>query len=531
MRQPTCSATICDSVVRVPWPWLVAPVATATFAARQHPHRDALERAQARALDVIAEPDADEAAFVERRALPLAEAFIVGLRQRGLLPFRIIAAVVDQRLAVAEQQADFVRHLLRLDEIAPPHLGAIELQFARDAVEQTLHGEHRLRPAGAAHRRRRHLVGEHHHGVELIGRNHIRTRHGRRGDVRHDDAPRHEGAGIVQHAAAHAENFCVRVDRDGDAPILIALLGGAQKMLAPVLDPFHRPAQLQRRRRDHGFLRIEDRLRPKAAADIGRDHADRFQFAAEQVGEHAAADMRRLRARPHRQQIGCGVVAGEHRARLDRHAAAAVLPELILEDMRGVGEGGIDVAVSKLERRQHIGAERGVGPRRAVLDRVAAVADRRQRVVMHGDRGGGILGNVARVGDHHRDRLADIIDFGARQRVLGAQRRDRRIGQQHRHRFAAHRIRQILGGDDGVDAGYRQRRLGVDAVHARVRIRRADEAGVQHAGHFHVVDETAAAGQQRRIFEPRHARAEMFCAHGVSPPPRCANAAPRRAPL
>ena len=31
MRQPTLSATICDSVVRVPWPWLVAPVATATL--------------------------------------------------------------------------------------------------------------------------------------------------------------------------------------------------------------------------------------------------------------------------------------------------------------------------------------------------------------------------------------------------------------------------------------------------------------------------------------------------------------------
>ena len=224
----------------------------------------------------------------------------------------------------------------------------------------------------------------------------------------------------MQHPAAKPENLCVRIDRDGDAPILVALLGGAHKMLAAILDPFHRPAQLQRRRRDHGFLGIKDRLRPKTAADVGRDHADRFQLAAEQVGEHAAADMRRLRARPHRQHIGRGIVAGEHRARLDRHAAAAVLPELILEDMRGVGEGGIDVAVSKLERRQHIGAECGVRPRRTVLDRVAAVADRRQRVVMNVDRGCGILGDVARVGDHHRDRLTDIIDFPARQYMLGA---------------------------------------------------------------------------------------------------------------
>ncbi len=107
---------------------------------------------------------------VERGALPLAEAVVIGERQRGCLAARIIAAVVDQRLAVAEDQADLVGHLLGLDEIAPAHLGAIELQFARDAVHQPLHREHRLRPAGAAHRRGRHLVGEHDHGVELIGR-------------------------------------------------------------------------------------------------------------------------------------------------------------------------------------------------------------------------------------------------------------------------------------------------------------------------------------------------------------------------
>ena len=335
----------------------------------------------------------------------------------------------------------------------------------------------------------------------------------------------------MQHAAAHAENLCLRIDRDSDVPILVALLGRAQKMLATVLDPLYRPAKFQRRRRDHGLLGIEDRLRPKSAADVGRDHADRFQLPAKQVGQHAAPDMRRLGARPHRQHIGRGIVAGEHRARLDRHAAAAMLPELVLEDMRGVGEGGIDIAVCELERGQYIGAERGVRSRRAVFDRRAAVADRRQRIVMHGDRGGSVFGDVAGVGDHHRDWLADIIDFGARQHVLGAQRRNRRIWQQHRHRLAAHRIRQIVGGDDGVDAGDRQRRFGVNVEQARMGIRRADEAGVQHAGQFHVVDEAAAAGQQRRIFEPRDTRAEMFCAHGVSPPARRANAAPRRAPL
>ena len=173
------------------------------LAARQHPHGHALERTEAGALDVVGDADADEAALAEAARWRWRN-LVAGKRERGLLASRIIAAVVDQRLAVAENQADLVGHLLGLDEIARAHLGAIELELARDAVDQPLHGEHRLRPAGATHRRGRHLVGEHHHGFEPIGRNHVGTRHRRRGDIGHDDAPRHEGAAVVQHAAAHA---------------------------------------------------------------------------------------------------------------------------------------------------------------------------------------------------------------------------------------------------------------------------------------------------------------------------------------
>ena len=73
MRQPTCSATICASVVRVPWPWLVAPVATADFAARQYPHSHALKRTETGPLDVIGKPNADEPSFIERHSLPLSK--------------------------------------------------------------------------------------------------------------------------------------------------------------------------------------------------------------------------------------------------------------------------------------------------------------------------------------------------------------------------------------------------------------------------------------------------------------------------
>ena len=120
--------------------------------------------------------------------------------------------------------------------------------------------------------------------------------------------------------------------------MLVALLRRREKVLAPILLPRHRAAKLHRRGRNDRLLGVERRLGAEAAADMGRDHPDRFEVAFEQVGERAAAEMRRLRRRPHRQQVGRGVVACEHGAALERHGAAAMEEELLLEHVRGAGE-------------------------------------------------------------------------------------------------------------------------------------------------------------------------------------------------
>ena len=67
----------------------------------------------------------------------------------------------------------FVRHFVGGDQVAAAHLGAIESQLARHAVEQTFHDERALRVPGAAHRRHRHLVGERELHVHVIGRHFI----------------------------------------------------------------------------------------------------------------------------------------------------------------------------------------------------------------------------------------------------------------------------------------------------------------------------------------------------------------------
>ena len=116
--------------------------------------------------------------------------------------------------------------------------------------------------------------------LDAVGRHHVGAGERGRRDERHDDAPRQVGAGVVQHGAAQAEDFAVAVDRDRDLPVLVALLRRRQEMLAAVLLPFHRPAELDGGGRDHRLLRIERRLGAEAAADERRDHADRFRGRA-----------------------------------------------------------------------------------------------------------------------------------------------------------------------------------------------------------------------------------------------------------
>ena len=51
--------------------------------------------------------------------------------------------------------------------------------------------------------------------------------------------------------------------------------------------------------------------------------------------------------------------------------------------------------------------------RRAGVERGAAIGDRRQRLEIDIDQRGSVLGEIAAVGDHDRDRLADIADLVA----------------------------------------------------------------------------------------------------------------------
>ena len=85
-------------------------------------------------------------------------------------------------------------------------------------------------------------------------------------------------------------------------------------------------------------------------------------------------------------------MARQHGAAFERHGGAAVLEDLLLEDVRGLRERAVDIAVAHRHEGRDVGGEIAVGTRRAVRERVAAIAHGRERLELDRDGGGRILG-------------------------------------------------------------------------------------------------------------------------------------------
>ena len=132
-----------------------------------------------------------------------------------------------------------------------------------------------------------------------------------------------------------------------------------------------------------------------------------------------------------------------------------------------------------------------------------AIGRRRQHVIIDRDQRRGILGDITVAGDHDGDRLADERHFAVGKRERPALVEPRAgIRNAHHAPLPQHR-REIVERQHGDNARHRPRRIGIDAADQRVRMRAAHKGGMQRARRANVIDETGAAGQQRKILKPR----------------------------
>ncbi len=207
----------------------------------------------------------------------------------------------------------------------------------------------------------------------------------------------------------------LRIKRQLGACVVIAALVVGDEALAAGADPFHRPPQPEREPGNDRLLGIVLAFVAEAAADVGRDQADRGLRQAELFGDDAADVVRHL-GRDIKRQLA-GVAVGQHRARLDRRADQAVVDEVEPHHMGGtlqcLAHRGV---IAALEAEAGIAGCHGMHLRRAGAQRLARIHHRGQHLIIHRDRVGGVLRLRPRFGDHRSQSLADVADRAARQR-------------------------------------------------------------------------------------------------------------------
>ena len=229
-------------------------------------------------------------------------------------------------------------------------------------------------------------------------------------------------------SAFHAQDAAAGVDGHARGVQLSALLVGRDEVLAAILGPLHRLAQLHGRPRHQHFLGEEQHdLGAEATTHVRGDDFDLELRQAEHVGQTVLDGQWRLRRIPHGQRLLQRVEHGHHAARLDGAAARALDEQVLLEHVRRLMESAFGIADDLLQTGGDVARHVVVHQRLAWLERDAKVDHRRERFPLDVDQADGVLGHVAIFGDDHGDRLADVAHLALRQGALSAAVRQTRV--------------------------------------------------------------------------------------------------------
>ena len=258
--------------------------------------------------------------------------------QGRLEPGLEVAAVVDQRVAVAIRDLQLVRQVGRGQEVAPSQLGRVHGELPRQAVHDAVHREHGLGAARAAIGRVRRLGGHHPEALDVEVRHAMRAQQVGHRVVGQHDAPGVVGAQVHPDAIAHRQHGPVPPGRDLDVVHLGAGVGRAHHVLAAVLGPLHRPARQDGRGGDQQVLRIAVGLGAEAAAHVRGDDPDLVERQPERGHQPLLHEVDDLGAVPRGERAVARVPPGDHSARLDRHAHVARDHEALAHPRVGLAE-------------------------------------------------------------------------------------------------------------------------------------------------------------------------------------------------
>ena len=266
-----------------------------------------------------------------------------------------------------------------------------------------------------------------------------------------------------------------------------------------------------------GEFGVENRAGAKAAARIGRQHAQPFGRQVEDVGEQVPDAVRRLGPDMDGGAVLGGIIVGGDGARLHEGDDLAAVDHLDADHPRrarerGVGHGMVAGHPFEAEVAGQVvpHARRARPQRRLGLDR------RRQGLVIDGHELGRRPRLGHRLGHDKGDRVADMANLApcqwpmGRVRHLGAVAIGQGIGRGAGEGGDGPHARrgQVFAGIDREHAGGGTGRLDIDAAQAGMGVGRAGHGGVGLAREAEVVGELARAREEALVLDPAHRLAD-----------------------
>ncbi len=182
-----------------------------------------------------------------------------------------------------------------------------------------------------------------------------------------------------------------------------------KEILGAAGDPLHRPAQQLRRKHHHDVFRIDEVLRPEAAAHVRHDHAHLLRRTLEDRRRHLAfLRVHRLAGHVQDHLVLFGVIIAEAAARLDCRRRHPVVDEGQRGHVRRPRNGLVRRRlVTLVEMVGPVRLDRGVDQLGLLVEHRGKVNHGRQVLVIDLDGLGRRLRLSLRFSDHHGHRIAD----------------------------------------------------------------------------------------------------------------------------
>src|ERR1700730_15790003 len=112
----------------------------------------------------------------------------------------------------------------------------------------------------------------------------------------------------MEELIVHGQHAAIGVYRSALMVTLLARMIGGEKMLAPILDPFHGAPEAQSTEGDEYVFRVKLAADAEAASDMPLFEMDGFRLAAKHAGEIVARAVRHLGRAVEFEHIARGIV-------------------------------------------------------------------------------------------------------------------------------------------------------------------------------------------------------------------------------